>query len=412
MRAVLVVFMTSYLLDRQGVLAVMPEAEAKKWFHLFTAAVYFCPLLGAVISDAWLGKYRTIIVLSLVYCAGHLALAADHTRAGLAIGLMLIALGSGGIKPCVSAHVGDQFGHANRHLLPKVFGWFYFAINLGASASTLITPILLAHYGPHLAFGLPGLLMMLATWIFWLGRRKFVHVPPGGVAFVREMIGAEGLAVCGRLVTIYLFVAVFWSLYDQTASAWVLQAEHMDLNLFGIEWLPSQIQAINPILILTYIPLFSYVVYPLLARLFEPTPLRKILLGFALTVAAFLVPAWVEWRISLGAHPTIAWHLLAYVILTAAEVLVSITCLEFSYTQAPARMKSFVMALYLMSVALGNLFTSAVNFLLETDRAAGMLSGSSYYLFFAAVMFLATLGFLQVAARYRERTYLQDDVAA
>ena len=174
--------------------------------------------------------------------------------------------------------------------------------------------------------------MMLATWIFWLGRRKFVHVPPGGVAFVREMIGAEGLAVCGRLVTIYLFVAVFWSLYDQTASAWVLQAEHMDLNLFGIEWLPSQIQAINPILILTYIPLFSYVVYPLLARLFEPTPLRKILLGFALTVAAFLVPAWVEWRISLGAHPTIAWHLLAYVILTAAEVLVSITCLEFSYT--------------------------------------------------------------------------------
>jgi len=149
-----------------------------------------------------------------------------------------------------------------------------------------------------------------------------------------------------------------------------------------------------------------------LARLFDPTPLRKMLLGFALTVAAFLVPAWVEWRITLGAHPTIAWHLLAYVILTAAEVLVSITCLEFSYTQAPASMKSFVMALYLMSVALGNLFTSAVNFLLETDRVGGMLSGPSYYLFFAIVMFFATLGFFQVAGRYQERTYLQDDVPA
>jgi POT family proton-dependent oligopeptide transporter len=140
MRAVLVVFMTQYLLDSGGASEPMNEAEAKGWYHLFVSAVYFTPLLGALLSDVLLGKYRTIILLSLVYCAGHLALALDHSRIGLAIGLGLIALGAGGIKPCVSAHVGDQFGEQNGHLLSSVFGWFYFAINMGAFVSILMTP--------------------------------------------------------------------------------------------------------------------------------------------------------------------------------------------------------------------------------------------------------------------------------
>ena len=87
MRAILVVFMTNYLLHPDGTAALMGEDEAKGWFHLFVSAVYFTPLLGALIADGMLGKYRTIILLSLVYCTGHLALAVDHTELGLAIGL-------------------------------------------------------------------------------------------------------------------------------------------------------------------------------------------------------------------------------------------------------------------------------------------------------------------------------------
>jgi POT family proton-dependent oligopeptide transporter len=306
MRAILVVFMTQHLADAAGRPAPMSDAEAKTWFHLFASAAYFFPVLGALVSDVLLGKYRTIVLLSLVYCAGHLVLALDDTRVGLAAGMGLIAIGSGGIKPCVSAHVGDQFGRANQHLLEKVFGWFYFAINLGAFASTLLTPLLLERHGPHVAFGLPGALMLVATWVFWLGRRKFVHVPPAGREFLRETFGAEGLRACGRLAVIYLFVAVFWALYDQTASAWVLQAEHMNRNLFGFEWLSSQVQAVNPILIMLYIPIFSYAVYPLLARVVEPTPLRRIWIGFIFTVIAFLVPAWVERQIAAGLRPSIA----------------------------------------------------------------------------------------------------------
>ena len=127
MRAVLTVFMTQYLVNRAGGRDLMSENEANQWYHWFVASNYFFPMLGAILSDAFWGKYRTIFWVSLIYCAGSLVLAFDHTRLGLGLGLGLIALGSGGIKPCVSSHVGDQFGPANQQLLSRAFSWFYFS---------------------------------------------------------------------------------------------------------------------------------------------------------------------------------------------------------------------------------------------------------------------------------------------
>lgn len=396
MRAVLVVFMTQYLLDTTGTPAPMNEEEAKGWFHLFVSAVYLTPLLGALISDGLLGKYRTIILLSLVYCLGHFALALDHTRLGLLLGLGLIALGSGGIKPCVSAHVGDQFGQSNAHLLPRTFGWFYFAVNLGAFASTLATPWLLQRAGPAWAFGVPGVLMVVATLVFRAGRRRFVHIPPGGLDFLRETFSHDGLLTLARLFVLYLFVAVFWSLFDQTGSAWVLQAASMDRRLFGTELLPAQIQAANPLLVMLLVPTFSYLVYPAIQRRWRLTALRKIGYGMLLGAVAFAVTGWAQVLIDQGQTPSIGWQLLAYLILTCGEVMVSVTCLEFSYTQAPNRMKSFVMAFFMLSIALGNLFTGIVNFGIEgTD----ILQGSAYFGFFSLLM-LVTAGLFALVSRY------------
>lgn len=361
MKAILVIFMTKYLMDADGNRAPMTETEATTWFHLFNSAVYFTPLLGAIIADAFFGKYKTIVSLSIVYCLGHLALALDESRLGLAIGLTLIAIGAGGIKPCVSAHVGDQFGKSNGHLLTKIFGWFYFSINLGAFASQIMTPILLDRYGPHIAFGVPGGLMLLATIVFWMGRRVFVHIPAGGMDFLRETFSKEGLKIIGRLCIIYLFVAVFWALFDQSGSKWVLQADRMDRNWLGFEWLPSQINAINPIMIMVFIPIFTWLIYPGLNKVFPLTPLRKMGIGFFVAVPSFLIPAWIEMQINAGELPNIIWQILAYVFLTAAEVFISITALEFSYTQAPKKMKSLILGFFLMSVSMGNLFTAGVN---------------------------------------------------
>lgn len=210
MKAILTVYMTKYLMDWAGKSQPMTGEEAKTYVHLFVASAYFFPVLGAILSDWLWGKYRTIFWLSLVYCLGHLALAVVPAREGLFLGLILIAIGAGGIKPCVSAHVGDQFGAKNRHLLGRVFGWFYFSINFGSFISTLLTPWVLQHYGPHWAFGIPGILMGLATLVFWLGRKKFVHVPPGGRQFFRESFSYDGLDAIGRLIPLYLFVAIFW----------------------------------------------------------------------------------------------------------------------------------------------------------------------------------------------------------
>ncbi|MFP6611989.1 MAG: MFS transporter [Pirellulales bacterium] len=372
MKSILIVFMTKYLMDSGGQLDLMGAEEAKGYYHLFTSAVYFTPLLGAIIADAFLGKYRTILSLSIVYCAGHLCLALDDTRMGLVLGLGLIALGSGGIKPCVSAHVGDQFGKTNQHLLEKVFGWFYFAINLGAFASTLLTPWLLSEYGPHVAFGVPGILMGLATLFFWMGRNVFIHIPRGGIEFLKETFSLAGLKSVARLFILYAFVAMFWALFDQTGSAWVLQADRMDLNFLGFEWFPSQIQAVNPIMIMVLIPVFNGIkaigwpgLYRLIDHVYPLTNLRKIGIGFFLTVPAFLLPAWIEAQLDAGMFVNISWQLLAYVIMTTAEVFVSITCLEFSYTQAPPKMKSLIMACFLVSVSLGNIFVAGVNFFIH-----------------------------------------------
>ena len=491
MKTILAIFMTQYMLSATGTPNYMTDTEAREWVAWFVASAYFFPVLGALLADALLGKYLTIMILSMVYCLGHAALACIDLppaalqatldpRGWLMAGLFLIAFGSGGIKPCVSAHVGDQFCRRNGHLMSRVFGWFYFSINFGSFFSTLLTPWLLKNHGPGWAFGVPGVLMAIATFVFWLGRKRYAHLPPQGFTFLREAASPQGRSAILRLVMVYAFVAVFWSLYDQTGSAWVLQAGQMDCTFLGRRWLESQIQAVNPLLILVFVPLFAYVIYPAMGKVVTLTPLRKIGMGFLLTVVAFSISAHAqrlidEEQVAFRAKvapivaaegvdlaktatalrevermaaaatlealstqpagterdakvadtiaaggiavakdgtrmdaqwPSIAWQLLAYLVLTAAEVMVSITGLEFSYTQAPASMKSIVMSLWLLSVSAGNVLTALVNRLTQDAEGNSTLTGASYYWFFTALMLGATLVFMVVSRFYRYRDVL------
>src|ERR1700720_793835 len=257
MKSVLTVFMAHYILNQSGVLAPMNENESYMYTHIFVFGVYFLPILGAILADGFLGKYWTILSLSIVYCLGNLTLACMATSWGvaigqrtmLAIGLFLICLGAGGIKPCVSANVGDQFGESNKHLLSRVFGWFYFSINLGSSFSIWLCPILLRspNWGPRYAFGLPGVLMLLATVIFWLGRNKMVHIQPAGLGFPRETFSKEGLITLARIAMVYVFILVFWALWGMSNGAeWTLQAEKMDLHWMGLNLMAAQVQTANP----------------------------------------------------------------------------------------------------------------------------------------------------------------------
>ena len=201
MRAILQVHLTALFAVQMLVSETDSAAKgaATQVVHLFMAGVYAFPMIGALIADRWAGKFKTILVLSFVYCLGHAVLSfGENSLLGIYLGLALIAIGSGGIKPCVSANVGDQFGRGNLFRIQTVFQIFYFSINFGSLFATLLIPylrknagrILIDRYpetfghldpmrlGTSIAFGLPGVLMFLATVIFWLGRRKFVHAPP------------------------------------------------------------------------------------------------------------------------------------------------------------------------------------------------------------------------------------------
>jgi proton-dependent oligopeptide transporter, POT family len=471
MRNILTVFLVSSLL------LYLPEAErargAKEVFHTFVIGVYFFPLLGGWLADRFFGKYNTVFWLSLVYCAGQACLALFVTnRMGFYIGLGLIALGSGGIKPCVAAFVGDQFDQTNKHRAKVVFDAFYWIINFGSFFASLLMPIFLRHLGPAFAFGVPGVLMFISTAILWLGRKQYVMVPPappnphsflrvslsairsglrgrllaavavataigsflltpkfgfviaaclalvaliafGGLGVwlrldsVRDKHPAEaigGVRSVLRVLVLFALVTPFWSLFDQKASTWVLQANAMTKP----SWFqPAQMQALNPALVMLLIPFNNLVLYPALRRFgYELTALRRMTAGIAFAGLSWIVVGTMQLVLDHGNAFTITWQVLPYVLLTLGEVLVATTGLEFAYSQAPLSMKGAIMAFWNLSVTIGNLWVLVANAGVQNSAVTKFIASTGFgvtafqMFFFAVFAFAAAFAFGLVARTY------------
>lgn len=415
MKSILVIYMTLFL--------AMEKKQAVADYHFFSAACYLTPLLGAWLSDRFLGKYKTIISLSLLYCLGHAILAIWETKLGLYWGLGFIALGAGGIKPCVSAHVGDQFKRGQEEALRKVFNLFYWMINFGSFFSTLLTPWTYQKYGPKIAFGIPGVLMALATFVFWLGKKYYVHVPPSGpnpnsfwivlwnaitkgwnkAQEKHGLANIEGAKAIIGVMGIFIWLTLFWALFDQHGSTWTLQAQQMNRVFLGIEIHEAQIQALNPIMVLLFIPLFTFIIYPTVEKIgIKLTPLRKMSAGMIIAGSAFAVSAIIQQWLESGALVSVGWQTLSYALMTVSEVLVSITGLEFAYTQAPREMKSTVMSLFFLTVFFGNMLTAVMSSLNTFPVAS-----SSYFWFFSVLMLAAGLLFALSTRFYKIRNYME-----
>lgn len=446
MRSILVTFLVAqfYNPTHNPALTTVAEARANQSTHFFVALAYFLPFVGGLVADWFTGKYKIILYISIVYCFGHLFLSLFDTNLNLFTGgLVLIAIGAGGIKSCVSANVGDQFNATNQELLSKVYGWFYFSINAGSMVATVLIPWTYANYGAKLAFGIPGILMALATIIFFSGRKMYIKVPPQGINrnnFVFISLYAlfnsgkkqkgqslldiakekynpekvEGVKAVYRVMAVFFFALAFWAVWDQNLSEWVLQAAKMDLVInigftkFTI--LPGQVQTFNPVFLLIFIPLFNYWLYPALDKIgLKTTPLRRLGAGLVLTALSFVIIALIQANIDAGGTPSIWWQVFAYVILSAAEVLVSITGLEYAYTNSPKSMKSTMSGIWFVVVALGNTFTALIN---GNISSGGFLShylhGANYYWFFVGVVTLFTIAYMFVSPRLKERSYITD----
>ena len=459
MRSILAGYITGAVL--KGGLGQDADASTEI-IHTFVFVNYFMPLFGAWLSDKIIGRYHTILWVSLCYCAGHGVLACSgfagdaHGRLLiLCAGLTLIALGSGGIKPCVSAFMGDQFKPGQSHLLQKAFGAFYWSINIGSFFSFLVIPWIKDHHGYSLAFGVPGVFMAIATFIFWLGTKHYVRVPPSRetksagffkvfshalelrvkmvAADVRRLIfqkskaqseplhlGSYGNlfwdAARGRfsdaevdaaksvfpILFVFALVPVFWSLFDQTNSTWVLQGERMVPTTFlGLKVGAEQMQSMNPLIVMILVPLFTLGIYPRLGRF--ASPLKRMAYGMFLAAASYLIVALLQNQIEAGAPLCVLWQTVPYVVLTMAEVLISTTGLEFAFREAAPEMKSFIMSFWLLTVAFGDLLVVAITkvFSSATDSAASV--STHRFLLYAAMTFGVAILFSLVSASYQYR---------
>jgi POT family proton-dependent oligopeptide transporter len=473
--------LTQFLVG-SALLQYLPASErgdaAKAVFHTFVIGVYFFPLLGGWLADRFFGKYHTIFWLSLIYCLGHLCLALfESSRAGFYTGLGLIALGAGGIKPCVAAFVGDQFDSTNKHRAKVVFDAFYWIINFGSFFASLLMPLFLKQLGAAIAFGIPGALMFISTVVLWLGRKHYILVPPappnphsflnvsrsalasgtpglalaaaggllalgslalypqfgivislclalvslitfGGLGVWLQLPGAlarhpaeavEGVRAVLRVLVLFALVTPFWSLFDQKASTWVLQGNVMTKP----EWFQSsQMQALNPLLVMLLIPFNNLVLYPALKRLgYEMTALRRMTAGIAFSGLAWIAVGLMQVLLDGGSALTITWQVLPYALLTLGEVLVSATGLEFAYSQAPAAMKGALMSFWNLSVTIGNLWVLVVNAGVKNAAVTDFIASTGFgvtafqMFFFAAFAFAAALAFGLVARSYRTMDY-------
>ncbi|KAM4730853.1 solute carrier family 15 member 2 [Anableps anableps] len=336
MKAVLTLYFLSYLKwDKDLSTAI---------YHAFSGLCYFTPILGAVIADSWLGKFKTIIYLSIVYVIGHVIKSVGaiptvgNTDVHIALsmlGLILIALGTGGIKPCVAAFGGDQFEEEHIKERQKFFSIFYMSINAGSVLSTLITPILRGDvqcFGDDcyaLAFGVPAALMVVALAVFIFGSGMYKKNPPQGnvLGEVCKCIGfaiknrwnsskgdlkrkhwldwaedkyskrlIQEIKMVLRVLVLYIPLPMFWALFDQQGSRWTLQATRMNMA-FGESFTikPDQMQMLNALLILVFVPIFDLIIYPLvgLCRI-KITPLRKMATGMIFAALAFGAATLVE----------------------------------------------------------------------------------------------------------------------
>ncbi|HYG66568.1 MAG TPA: MFS transporter, partial [Anaeromyxobacteraceae bacterium] len=243
------------------------------------------------------------------------------------------------------------------------------------------------------------LAMAVALLVFWLGRGRYQHVPPARLAPPPTEAQLASRAGEGRVIlriaAVFVPVIAFWALFFQYGSSWTLQADRMDRHLFGFEIAAGQVQTLDAAFVLTLIPLFATVIYPAVERMgVRVTALRKMTIGMFIMTLSFVAAAAVQARLDAGVVPHVAWQIPQYLFLAVGEVLVSVTALEFAYSQAPARWKSVIMGLWYLTIASGSLLTAAV-------AALNRFQGVAYYNFFAALMLGAAVLFAVVARWYR-----------
>jgi POT family proton-dependent oligopeptide transporter len=421
MRALLILYMTAAV--AQGGLG-FDAARAGAIYGLYTAFVYLLALPGGWIADRLLGQRRSVLIGGIIIAAGHFCLA-FHGLNTFFLGLVLIVVGTGFLKPNVSTMVGELYpeGGARRD---AGFSIFYMGINLGAFVAPLVCGYLGQRVDWHAGFAAAGVGMVLGVIQYSLGGRhlgtagllpnaggdpsanKNVKIALGGFAALLVLIVAlvwsgsipisvgrlanySGVAIVTlallylifqlvaggldpvekkRMIVIFvlfIFSALFWSGFEQAGSSLNLFADrNTDRVVLGRDIPASTLQAINPLLIISLAPVFAWLWISLARRGKEPSSPAKFTFGLILLGLGFAVMSWASVLSANGTLVSPMWLILTYLLHTGGELCLSPVGLSTVTKLAPHRKVGQMMGVWFMSISLGNLIAGLVAGQFET----------------------------------------------
>ncbi len=427
MRALLILFMTAAVAE--GGLG-FDTATAGAIYGLYTAGVYLLALPGGWVADRILGQRHAVLIGGIIIAAGHFSLAIEGLTT-FYLGLVLIVIGTGLLKPNISTMVGELYpeGGARRD---AGFSIFYMGINIGAFVAPLVCGFLGERVSWHLGFGAAGIGMTFGVVQYVLGGRflgdagLFRDSPEARLAQARnlgfgvlvvaliasvlyflsaagtldleiyDVASAGGVLIVslaflyflylllwgdletvekkrvGAIAILFVFSALFWSGFEQAGSSLNLVAERLtDRNIMGWLMPASWLQSTNPLFIIALAPVFAWLWVALGSR--EPSSPAKFAIGLVLLGTGFAILAWATLSASQGQQISPAWLLVTYFFHTTGELALSPVGLSTVTKLAPQRLVGQMMGIWFMSISLGNLMAGQVAGLFETLEVPALL---------------------------------------
>jgi len=356
MRGFLILYMTKAL--------GFTDQHAGLAYGNYVSSVWLTPIIGGFIADRWLGQYRSVLIGGIIIALGHFTLA-FHPLPFLYVGLTLIVLGTGLLKPNISTIVGSLYEPGDERR-DAGFSIFYMGINLGAFLGPLIAGKLAQGVDWHLGFACAGVGMVFGLIQYVLGRR---HLQPGIDRLDAQRRARLAAQTAGgapqsplttddwrrisAVVVLFVFASLFWGAYEQAGSTLNLFADrYVHLELLGITLYASWFVSIQAAFVILLSPIFAWLWVKLGPR--QPSSPAKFALALVFVGAAFvlLIPAGSLAQSGVKVSPL--WLVAAYFIQELGELCLSPVGLSLVTKLAPVRFVSLVMGIFFLSNAAGN----------------------------------------------------------
>ncbi|ALC45712.1 CG9444 [Drosophila busckii] len=423
------------------------ESFATIVLHIFNFFGQFCPIIGAILADCYIGNVRAISGFSFLYAFGWLLLTMTSipyvgmpVTAFLLVSISFIAVGNGAVRACITSLGAMQFKLPEQAIyLAEYFSFYYFVYYFGVFLSKILPPLVRANtqcFGKSecypAVFGTLGSSFLIAWIIFLLGKFFYKSEKLSGDNILLKSFGCiktalqqkwrrrgsgksckywlhnaigiydeqfvDDVSKVLRISKLFIPLPFYFALLAQQDSSWTFQAAMMNTTILGVTIQPDQAKAAGPIFLFMLIPLWQYITAPLLRRLFdwELQPLHSVTIGGICSAASFICAGVLQDRLMQAPSQSIniAWQLPQFLLLMMGELLLSIPGLQFAFTQAPSIMKSVVTAAWFLNNAFGNLIVVIVT---ELNIFS---SQKAEYFFYAVVMLVCIIVFALLAFDY------------